>query len=38
MAGQHERHAATGSEGDFGALVAVETPGLSRYAVSAVGD
>ena len=38
MATEREREAAQGSEGDFGALVAAETPGLYRYAISLAGD
>ncbi len=38
MAAEREQEVTRGSEGDFGALVAAETPGLYRYAVSLVGD
>ncbi len=38
MATEREREVAQGSEGDFGALVAAETPSLYRYAISLAGD
>lgn len=38
MPAEHERLVATSPEGDFGGLVAAETQGLYRYALSIVGD
>lgn len=38
MATDHDRYVSQGSEGDFGALVAAETSGLYRFAISLVGE